>query len=118
MKKTILILFVTLFSISAASAQTTKKDFVGHWTTDESLTECVIWIDKYDNFQYVGWNKGGGQGLEVLSLRYENNKIIVRTRFKKNNWVVTNELTLIDEYNMNAKIIGDANTSIQYKKLK
>lgn len=118
MKKKVLILIVSLFSITASFAQTTKKDFVGYWTTNESLTECVIWMDKYDNFQYVEWDKGSGQGMEILSLRYENNKLIVRTRFKETNWVVTAELTLIDEYNMNAKIVGDGNTTIKYKKLK
>jgi len=118
MRKAVLFLFLTLFSLSTAVAQTSKIDFIGHWTTGGSSTECVIWVDKYDNFQYVEWDSDGGQGLEVLSLRYENNTLFVRTRFKENNWVVTTELTLIDEYNMEGKIVGDANTTIKYKKLK
>jgi hypothetical protein len=118
MKKSILITLVTLLSFISSYAQITKKDFIGHWTTDGSSTECVIWIDKNDNFQFVEWDRDGGSGLEVLNIKYENNNLLVRTRFKENNWVVTTTFSLIDEYNMNAKIIGDANTTIKYKKLK
>jgi hypothetical protein len=118
MKRTILILFVTLSSLSTVIAQTTKKDFVGHWASNGTSTQCVIFLDKYDKLQYVEWDKSDGQDLEVLSLRYEKNTLFVRTRFKENNWIVTSELTLIDEFNMKAKIVGDANTTIQYKKLK
>ena len=118
MKKSIFILIVTILSISSSIAQTTKKDFVGHWTTDGSSVECVIWIDKYDDFQYVSWDKNGGEGLEVLNVKHVNNNLIVRTRFKKNNWVVTKTFTLTDGYNMTAKFEGDADTILEYKKLK
>lgn len=118
MKKSIFLLLVALFSFSTSFSQTIKKDFIGHWTTDGSATECIIWIDKYDNFQYVEWDKNGGQALEILNIKYENNSLIVRTRFKETNWVVTTTYTLIDEYNLKAVIKGDANTIINYKKLK
>lgn len=117
MKKTIFFIIV-LLSFSTSISQTFRKDFVGHWTTDGSSTECVIWIDKYDNFQVTEWDRNGGQGLEILNVKFENNVLIIRTRFKKNNWVITKSFTLIDEYNIMATIKGDANTTIYYKKLK
>ena len=118
MKKSVLIKLIAFLSFTSSYAQITKKDFIGHWTSDGTSTESVIWIDKNDNFQYVAWDRNGGQGLEVLSVKYEYNKLIVRTRFKENNWVVTTTFALIDEYNMTAKFNGDANTNINYKKLK
>jgi len=118
MKKTVSITVIAFLLFTSLHAQITKKDFIGHWTSNGSTTECVIWIDKSGNFQIVEFDREGGTGLEVLSIRYENNDLIIRTRFIKNNWVVTTTYKLIDEYNMNAIIIGDANTTIKYKKLK
>jgi hypothetical protein len=118
MKKTTLILLLIFAANTKLFAQNTKNDFIGYWTSDGTQVECIIWKDKYDEFQFVAWDKQTGQSLEILSLKFENYKLIVRTRFKKNNWVVTNEFTLIDEYNISAKLIGDGNTFITYKKLK
>ena len=116
--KIIIALIFVLLSTTFIYGQNTKKSFVGHWTSDGTSTEFVIWIDQNDNFQLVEWDRDGGESLEILSIKFENNNLFVRTRFKSNNWVVTNILSLVDQYNISSKIIGDANTTIKYKKLK
>lgn len=117
MKKSAIITLITFLSFTSSYAQITKKDFAGHWTSDATTAEWVIWIDKNDKFQFVPLDRDAGQGLKVLRLKYKKNSLIVKTRYAKNNWVVTTTFTLIDEYNMTARIIGDANTTIKFKKV-
>ena len=118
MKKIALLVIMALCLVISLPAQNNPDDFIGYWTSDGTNTECVIWKDKHGQFQYVEWDKHSGQSLEILNLKLENGKLLIRTRFKETNWVVSTELTLTSEYNITAKIVGDAKATVYYKKLK
>ncbi|HRG82646.1 MAG TPA: hypothetical protein PLO99_09030 [Chitinophagaceae bacterium] len=116
MKKIFLILLLSSFFTIHSSAQTSKKDFVGYWTS--MATEMVLWIDKNDQLQVVSWGTPSHLELEILSLTLEKDTLSIKTRFKEKNWVVTSAFTLVDEFNMVARISGDGEGTVAYKKIK
>jgi hypothetical protein len=105
MKKIFAILLISSFFSVHSSAQTSKKDFVGYWTS--MATEMVLWIDKNDQLQVVSWSTPEHLELEIL-----------KTRYKEKNWVVTSVFTLIDEFTLDARISGDGEGTVAYKKIK
>ena len=120
MKKSAIITVIAFLSFTSSFAQITKKDFIGHWADDTTSveSECVIWLDKNDNFKFASFGGGRSHNLEILSLKYEKNSLILKTRYEKNNWVVTATFTLIDEYNMTARFVGnDTEMTVKFKKV-
>ena len=82
----------------------------------------IIWKDKYGDFQVVQFNSTrgikGGEVFEILNVHFEGNALSVKSRFKSTNHVTTSKYIILNEYFMQAQISGDANTTINYKKLK
>ncbi len=116
MKKIFTILLISSFFSVHSSAQTSKKDFVGYWTS--MATEMVLWMDKNDQLQVVSWSTPEHLELEILSLTFEKDTLSIKTRYKEKNWVVTSVFTLIDEFTLDARISGDGEGTVAYKKIK
>jgi hypothetical protein len=120
MKKIIFLIIIVICSWIQLSAQSSYEaaDLVGQWTTEETTTEIVFWMDKHGSFQMVSWNKTNGDILEVENLKVYGTTLTVKTTYKPTNWAIQRTFTIVDENKLKETITGDTETILYWKRVK
>jgi hypothetical protein len=126
MKKVFLIAVFALIS-STVFAQglnfSTKQkininDLIGYWKPSEQATQLFFWKDLQNNLQMQEISQVSGQELDLITLRFEENKLIVVTTFAPLNYTIESEYYFLDKFTLACIVKGDNGGAMIYKKVK
>jgi len=112
----LLIIFLTSSNTFAQKSGT--KNFIGFWTSDQTTTRLVFFLDKNDKLQLICWDSDGGEEMEIMELKIYLDKIQTTERFKSTNHVTYNEFVVVNENRLMNIINGDTKETIFFKRIK
>ncbi|TGM62918.1 hypothetical protein EHQ96_18350 [Leptospira levettii] len=105
-KITLLIFFVILqFNCKINSDQ--SKDFIGHWKSNDTSVQMVIWKDKFEKLQLVQWDTTNGEELISSNLNLKDKEIRFTTKTISTGYVIKSKIILINEDKIEEIIIAE-----------
>jgi hypothetical protein len=119
MKKVFFIIGILLISLNVfAQKRFTGKDLIGYWEPDKHASRMIIWNDVENNLQMVEFSTIGGDVLRLISMKIENESLVVKTVFDKTNWETERTFNFVSKDTLICKINGPIKDSVIYTKVK
>ncbi|MCW7498542.1 hypothetical protein ND860_18550 [Leptospira levettii] len=105
-KITLLIFFAILqFNCKINSDQ--SKDFIGHWKSNDTSVQMVIWKDKFEKLQLVQWDTTNGEELISSNLNLKDKETRFTTKTISTGYVIKSKIILINEDKIEEIIIAE-----------
>ena len=124
MKKIFFIATSLLFSLNVLSQglilenKINTNNLIGYWEPDQESSQLFFWKDAAGKLQVQGISGTSGRSIDVITLKVEENSVLIKTIFIPNKWIVASVYTFINDNTLKCEVTGDAETTIIYKKKK